>query len=427
MKKSFCILLFLIVFLCTVSGEVVLTADSAAAMALEGNRMLKQQEITYIDKERNSKSRWNVFLPEITASAGVGRGNEILKNSPDAAWNGKVSGAISLTLGTDIPHKMARIKEEYAAGNIDYENAKRNLEVTVRQAFYELLIYQRDMELVRSNIEANKKRYDQTDERYRGGLVPELDVLNASLACTKLIPQYDSLSTEYERKLDQFKISLGIDAGEKIVLDGNLDDFVPKEVDFDNIPPAFETPELRSLKASLNVAESSRKELKGSSLMPEITLGWNITPTWDDLSYTDDYTDKGGFSATILWHLDNLIPNSAGNLKIKQLSDASEKLRLRIAEEEVDSVSQVENLVRKIRQQQESVKTLELTAQIAERSLKLTEEAYEYGTKDMLDLSDAQQQMLEAEVDILKEKFSILCSILELEYKLNLSFGTLGR
>ena len=257
--------------------------------------------------------------------------------------------------------------------------------------------------------------------------MPELDVLNASLACTKLIPQYDSLSTEYERKLDQFKISLGIDAGEKIVLDGNLDDFVPKEVDFDNIPPAFETPELRSLKASLNVAESSRKELKGSSLMPEITLGWNITPTWDDLSYTDDYTDKGGFSATILWHLDNLIPNSAGNLKIKQLSDASEKLRLRIAEEEVDSVSQVENLVRKIRQQQESVKTLELTAQIAERSLKLTEEAYEYGTKDMLDLSDAQQQMLEAEVDILKEKFSIFCSILELEYKLNLSFGTLGR
>jgi len=217
-KKSFCIVLFLSAFLCAGYGDIVITADSAAKMALEGNRTLKQQEITYIDKMRSSKSRWNVFLPEITAAAGVGNNNRLLKKSQDPAWNGKVSGAVALSLGTDVPYKLARIKEEYEAGNIDYENAKRNLEVTVRQAFYELLIYQRDMELVKSNIEANKKRYNQADERYRGGLVPELDVLNAGLACTKLIPQYDALSTEYERRLDQFKISLGIDPKEKIVL-----------------------------------------------------------------------------------------------------------------------------------------------------------------------------------------------------------------
>lgn len=417
----------LVLFLLPCSAQVVLTADSAAKMALEGNRSLKQQEITYKDKERSARNRWNVFLPDITASAGISRGNEILPHSPDATWGGRVSGAVSLTLGTDIPQKMNRIKEEYAAGNIDFANTQRNLEVTVRQAFYELLIYQKDMELVQSNLETNKKRYDQAEARYKGGLVPELDVLNAWLAWSKLVPAYDSLSTTYQRKLDQLKITLGISAEEDVVLQGDVASMVPDDFDLESVPAEYETPELKKLKASLNVSESSRKELRGSSLMPEITLGWSITPTWDDLSESNDYVDRGSLSATILWHLDNLIPNSAGNLKIKQLEDSSEKIRLQIAEEEADSVSRVANLLNQIKQQQESVKTLEMTKDVAQRSLNLTEEAYKYGTKDMLDVSDAQQTVREAEMDILKEKFDIYCSILELEYTLNLSFGTLGR
>ena len=427
MKKYIFLLLILILFLFPAFGEIVLTADTAAEMALEGNRSLKQQDITYMDKERSAKNRWNVFLPDITASAGISRGNEILKNSPEATWGGRVGGAISLTLGTDIPQTMKRIKEEYEAGNIDYEDAKRNLEVTVRQAFYELLIYQKNMELVQSNLETNKKRYDQTETRYKGGLAPELDVLNSWLAWSKLVPTYDSLSTTYQRKLDQLKITLGIPAAEEVVLQGDMESAIPEEVDLSAIPEEYETPELRKLKASLMVAESSRKELRGSSLFPELSLGWSFTPTWDDLSQSDQYTDRGSLSATLSWHLDNLIPNSSGNLKIKQLEDSSEKLRLQIAEEEEDSISRVENLIRQIKQQQESVKTLEMTKEVAEKTLSLTEEAYKYGTKDMLDVSDAQQTVRDAEMDILRGKYDIYCSILELEYTLNLAFGTLGR
>jgi len=426
-KKYVCLLLLLTLFIFSCFGEIVLTVDSAAEMALENNRGLKLQEITFMDKERSAKNRWNVFLPDITASAGINRGNEILKNSPEAHWGGKVSGAISITLGTDIPHKMNRIKEEYAAGNIDYKVAQRNLEVTVRQAFYELLYLKKDMELVQSNLETNKKRYNQTEARYKGGLAPELDMLNSWLAWSKLVPTYDNLSTNYQRKLDQLKITLGIPAGEDVVLQGDVETMVPEEFNLSSIPEEYETPELRKLKASLNVAESSRKELRGSSLMPELSLGWSITPTWDDLSQSDQYVDRGSLSATLTWHLDNLIPNSSGNLKIKQLEDNAAKLRLQIAEEEEDSISRVDNLVRQIQNQQDSVKTLEMTKDVADKTLALTEEAYKFGTKDMLDVSDAQQTVRNAEMDILARKFDIYCSILELEYTLNLSFGTLGR
>ena len=427
MKKSICLLLLLTAFLFSCFAETVLTADSAAQMALENNRGIKQQKITYLDKERSAKNRWNVFLPEITASAGVSRGNEILKNSPDATWAGNLNGSLSLTLGTDIPHKMNRIKEEYAAGNIDYEVAQRNLEVTVRQAFYGLLILQKNMELVQDNLETNKKRYNQTQERYKGGLAPELDVLNSFLAWSKLVPTYDSLSMEYQHRLDQLKITLGIPVEEEVVLQGDVENLAPDEFDINDIPEEYETPELRKLKASLNVAESSRKELKGASLLPELSLGWNINPYWNDITYGDDYVDRGALSATLRWHLDNLIPNSSGNLKIKQLEDNEAKLRLQIAEEEEDSVSRVWNIIRQIQQQQESVKTLAMTKEVADKTLALTEEAYKYGTKDMLDVSDAQFTVRSAEMDILQRKFDIYCSILQLEYTLNLSFGTLGR
>ena len=83
--------------------------------------------------------------------------------------------------------------------------------------------------------------------------------------------------------------------------------------------------------------------------------------------------------------------------------------------------------MRQIQNQQASVKTLEMTRDVAEKTLSLTEEAYNFGTKDMLDVSDAQQTVRNAELDILAKKFDIYCSLLELEYTLNLTFGTLGR
>lgn len=256
--------------------------------------------------------------------------------------------------------------------------------------------------------------------------MPELDVLNARLAWTRLIPEHDALETEYSRKLDLFKISLGMDSSETVVLDGDIDTLVPENIDFSAVPAEIETPVLRSLKAELEISESSRRELQGSSLFPELTLGWDITPVWPDVTASGDYSDNGSFSAGLRWRLDNLVPNSDGDLKIKQLRDNSEKLRLQIAEEQADSESAVRNLISEISRGQETVKTLEMTAEIAGRTLELTEDAYRYGVKDILDVSEAQQTLHEAELDILRQKYEIYRSLLELEYKLNLSFGTLG-
>lgn len=403
----------------------MLTLDDAVEKALAGNRTFRQEQISRETRERAKKNLWNIFLPEITASAGIGHDNEIFKNSPDAPWNGKVGGALSLSLGSDIPYKMSRIKNEYEAGNIDYDNARNNLEMAVMLAFYELLIYERDIELLESSIDANKKRYDQAVVNHRAGLVPELDVLNARLAWNRMLPDYDSVTTEYQRKMDQFKIALGMDPDEDIVLSGDVEAFVPADIDLNSLPDDFETPELRRLRQELAIAESSQKELSGASLFPELTFGWNMTPTWDDLKDNDPH-DRGSFNASLAWHLDNLIPNSQGNLRIRQLKDNADILRLQVEEEEADSISTVENLVRKITRQQSTVKTLEMTADIAEESLRLTEDAYRYGVKDILDVSEAQQNLHEAQLDILKEKYDVLCSLLELEYKLNLPFGTLG-
>ena len=73
------------------------------------------------------------------------------------------------------------------------------------------------------------------------------------------------------------------------------------------------------------------------------------------------------------------------------------------------------------------VKKGAFTKEVADKTLALTEDAYNFGTKDMLDVSDAQYTVRTAEMDILQRKYDIYCSILQLEYTLNLTFGTLGR
>jgi outer membrane protein TolC len=67
---------------------------------------------------------------------------------------------------------------------------------------------------------------------------------------------------------------------------------------------------------------------------------------------------------------------------------------------------------------------MELNVSIAEKAYRLTEQGYRAGTIEYLDLKDAENDLLQARLGVLTEKFNYLNTLLDLEAALNAKLST---
>jgi outer membrane protein TolC len=85
------------------------------------------------------------------------------------------------------------------------------------------------------------------------------------------------------------------------------------------------------------------------------------------------------------------------------------------------------SLVKKIAQSRSALESMRLNETLAEKTYRLTEEAYRFGTKDILSLQSARDSLAQARLDVSKEAYTLRAAVLDLEYALGVPFGTLGR
>jgi outer membrane protein len=102
-------------------------------------------------------------------------------------------------------------------------------------------------------------------------------------------------------------------------------------------------------------------------------------------------------------------------------------LESQLAETRTGAEITARSLARKIEQSRVSVKALKLSVTLAERSYNLTEEAYRFGTKDVLNVQNASDSLQSARMQVLSETYTLISAVLDLEYVLGVPFGTLGR
>jgi outer membrane protein TolC len=66
------------------------------------------------------------------------------------------------------------------------------------------------------------------------------------------------------------------------------------------------------------------------------------------------------------------------------------------------------------------------TVDLAERSYRLTEEAYRAGLQDYFQVQNSEQSLRQARVQMLEQQFNYLNGLIDLEYSIGVPFGTLS-
>jgi outer membrane protein TolC len=400
-------------------AETVFTVDTAVESALARNVSVERSKISCDALKRKSDQSWNTLIPSIRAGAGITKTNE----TKITTKYGLVSSSLSLSPSTFVSIREAQLN--YEAGMISRETALRSVELNVRKAFYSLIYERENVALLEKQLESAQREYDQTIAKQRAGLVPEVDALSAQVTLENLKPSLESAQTALSSDMAAFKQLIGVEQDESIRLDGTLDEALSlKEINLSGVGTSSDS--VLALEKSLELAKVGKALAIANVFAPTVSLGYTYQPSQTDVSGSKR-TDSGYLSASVTFSVDSLLPWSSSAETARAASDAVKDASLQLANERVSAAIEKNTLLESIVQSRSTLNARKLGVDLAQRNYNLTSDAYKAGTKDILALQSSSDALQEAKVSLLKQSYTLISNVLDLENAIGVPFGTLGR
>ena len=421
----------------TPKESLKLTVEAAVAAAREGNLGLVSPRLEAEGKRRTNDLAWNSFLPTMDVSGTLGRWNVdqssiILGTVP--RWNLSASFSTQLLLNLALFEGVKSLRADYEAGLITYAQAETKLERDVRKSFYNLLLMEENIRLMQEQIEAARKRWEQASANYRAGRAPELTMLQAQVAWENMKPALEEMRIGYLSARDVFAMTLGLPRGSVVEPVGGISPSYAR-LDTEALIGSGLAARLdiQSLLKSIESLEISESALKYRLWTPNLILGWSADPAFrgdpfqDDLFADGSWSQRSGmFRATLSMRLNGFLPFSQEAQQLEALRGQKEGLRAGLAQALRGAEMEIDGLVRRLEKSRNSHTALELNVKLAERAYRLSEEAYRAGASDLLDVQNAELELRKARLELLKEDYTYVTGLLDLEYAVGARFGTLG-
>jgi outer membrane protein TolC len=429
MKKKYALaaVSLLVAFLPASGGALSLDADTAVRIALENNLDLQSTRIDLQTAARNRENAWNQYLPAVSASASLIRSNEAPTTAAGemSPWNINFSARASLSLTSAAIYSTRGTLLDYQAGLITFETAEKRLERDVRKAFYSLILARESIELAEMELATAVSNYEQTLKNYEAGLLPRLQVLSAQVAAENLGPALESKKLSYTTGLMGFKTLIGLDSEEDIILEGSIDSdvygFNGRELSSRFVENRLD---IQALSKTIETLENTRKIQTLSGLSPTLSLSASWSPGLNDPFASGwfgagAWSDSGQIALSVSVPLSGFIPGSSTRTQLAAIDDSIEKARLSLGQARRQGKNEIESIALQLDKSLRSIRALEMNVSLAQEAYDLTEEAYKAGTEQLLAVQGASDDLQEAKLALLQEKYNYLCGLLDLEYALN--------
>jgi outer membrane protein TolC len=439
-----------------------ISPNEAVELAIKNNLNLESARITGDTKKRKSDLAWNVFVPSVDIRGSLVRDNEagssgaltvkgmtsiatlpggfevydrVIYGTVDLPqWHIAGSLSVSLNLNFAMFEEMRNLRVDYEGGLISYEKAKIQLERDVRQSYYQMLLLQENIALLRESYATSQRRVEMAEANYRSGLAPELTWLQARVAMENMKPTIDQAENGLKLAMANFAMNLGLsyDTQFELIPVSDAAVFIPLDVADLISKAASGKPEILELRQNILLLESGRKALFYRNYTPYMALTWNMAPAFiadpwkDDWFNGDNWNRSGSFTLSLGMRLDTLLPFTAGPQSIENLDDNIRTTRIGLAQMIRGTELEIYNTVLSLEKARITVEAQSLTADLAERTYRLTEEAYKAGLNELLEVQNAELELRRARIGVLEQNFTYLQGLIDLEYSIGVPFGTLS-
>ena len=398
------------------SKEKILTLEECISLAKENNLSIKVQKNTLNDLKRKNETSWNSVSPSIKGDAAF---QDDFTNKTESF---AISGSLGLTLSTNLYSTIKGAKLNYENGLLTYNQAVKQIEMSVWKTFYDLIYKTEYFSFQSQNLLTAKKNYEQNLEKFKNGKISELDVMSRRVSYEQKKPVLEEARIDLTNNLELFKNIIGVDFDDEIKLDGSLD-FLLELKDIKLPPKENPSPDVQAAKFAVEIAENNLLAQRFSSYSPVITGTYKYAQTLNiDNSL---WNETSSLSVGVSIPLDSYLPWSSSAVSINSKKESLESAKLNLEDAEKSIRVNTENALRKINQIISMLEVSKETVALAKKTYEMTETAYNYGKTDFLTLQNASDNVLNAEVSLKNQAKTLMETLLDTEYLLGLEFGTI--
>ena len=428
--------IYLITFLLAVS--INSTADSLLDIyndALENDPQYKSAEFSYLSGKEIKVQGRAALLPSITISAQT-NWNEYYQNGNLQNQYNNFSTSARLTqplLRLDTWFKYRQSKFLTDAAEADFAYSQQGLIVRTAELYFNVLRAIDNLSAARSEEKAIKKQLDQIQQRYEVGLAAVTEVQEAQLAFDLSIAS----RTRIEGEVYTAKESLNALVGREIIsLDGLVND-----LDVSNpIPASKEEWARKAVENNFRLQAANLRKLASknnarsvaSNHLPKVDIVGAQTESETNQFAYDGLNTGGAFNITVpdetkrdTYSLQLSMPIFQGGAVISRTKQAYAESN----KSSEDALFAERSVIQDVRSQYSNVVTLvaNLRAQkqavvSASSALEATKVGYEVGTRNIVDLLQAEKNLYSAERNLSNAKYDYLITTL----RLHLAAGTLS-
>lgn len=469
MIRNFVVVVILMscgIYLFPQTEALKLNIESVAELALRNNLGVESERLKMDQKKWANYTSWNQFLPAMSISASISRPNKTDEDreitiekgtlstngapgtpayyAPDdidtdeslPEWYAGFNLNMQLTLNAAMFFNVYNTALDYRGGILSLETAKKRVVRDVKKSYYVMMMYQKNIELLRENIINAENRYKQAIANKQNGTATEYSVIASQVTLENLKISFAELENNYNTALIRFKQMIGISDKTVIEFDGTLD-FAEREFDADLLIEKYIDNRL-DIKA-LSISKSALGNMRNiylSSLTPSIIIGFTADPKFqhdltkqedwypnsdnDDKDWTDNWAQTNGaltFTASI--PIGTYVPFSKEQMNIINNEFSIKQIKNAIAQARQAGEVEIKSEVMRLNKTAKSVKSIELTVKLAEKAFRMADDAYRLGTRELIDVENSENELNKANIMLLQEKINYISAFIDLQYAVN--------
>jgi outer membrane protein TolC len=296
-----------------------------------------------------------------------------------------------------------------------------------------MLLLQENIGLLQSSYANAERQVAMAQANYNNGLAPQLTLLQAQVARDNMRPTIDQAENGLKLAMAGFAMNLGLDYDTQFELVPAQGDPGYASLDVEELISRASNgkPEIMELRQTLLSTGYARKAQALQLYTPALVLSWNYSPMlmgpWDNSWFEgDNWTKSGAFSVTLNMSLNSLLPFTKQGQSLKDTDNALRSLNIGLAQAIRGTEIEVYNTVLSLERSKTLAETQAETVALAERTYRLTEDAYRAGLQEFLQVQSAELALRQAQVQMLEQQFNYLTGLIDLEYSIGVPFGTLS-
>ena len=417
------------------AGPLSLSLEDAINRAIGQSINLKKNAIDLELAQYRADRLWSELFPGFSLRTGL----DILPSTPLLTRPGfqynqdglsySISMGITLQFHGGIPYSMKLTELAYRRGLLDYENARRRVEVDISMIFYDLLAGRNNIINLEESLLLAERQHQKNTIARANGLIGELTWLQSRLSVETARYDLSNAQGSYENTLKEFLVTLGLDRDTEVFLEGSIEPIPivinPEALILEYLP---KRPDMISQRQTIEQLELALMQNSLSSKAPALSLSaqWSGGPQ-RNAGLGGTFTDNlsGSFSLSI--PIDPWIPGTKSNQAIRSADAELEKARLDLINTETAAKSQIRSLSESLRNSWRSIEIARLRVEIAQRTYEISELGFQNGTIEFLNLENIRNELADAQYRLLQSELTYIIITLNLAAALSLDIQTLAR